>query len=26
MIVLGIMIYFNLLLTLNRFFNWGINV
>ena len=26
MIVLGIMIYFNLLLTLNRFFNWGITV
>ena len=26
MIVLGVMIYFNLLLTLNRFFNWGINV
>ncbi len=26
MIALGIMIYFNLLLTLNRFFNWGINV
>jgi cytochrome c-type biogenesis protein len=26
MIVLGIMIYFNLLLTLNRFFNWGINI
>ena len=26
MIVLGIMIYFNLLLTLNRFFNWGISV
>ena len=26
MIVLGIMIYFNLLLTLNRFFNWGIAV
>jgi cytochrome c-type biogenesis protein len=26
MIVLGIMIYFNLLLSLNRFFNWGINV
>jgi cytochrome c-type biogenesis protein len=26
MIVLGIMIYFNLLLTFNRFFNWGINV
>ncbi|MGH2494614.1 MAG: cytochrome c biogenesis CcdA family protein [Ktedonobacteraceae bacterium] len=26
MIVLGVMIYFNLLLTLNRFFNWGINI
>ena len=26
MIILGIMIYFNLLLTLNRFFNWGINI
>ena len=26
MIVLGVMIYFNLLLTLNRFFNWGISV
>jgi len=26
MIVLGVMIYFNLLLSLNRFFNWGINV
>ncbi len=26
MIVLGFMIYFNLLLTLNRFFNWGISV
>jgi cytochrome c-type biogenesis protein len=26
MIALGVMIYFNLLLTLNRFFNWGISV
>jgi cytochrome c-type biogenesis protein len=26
MIVLGVMIYFNLLLALNRFFNWGISV